>query len=138
MFGLKIRRAKIALAGFVGFLTLLVLLADSGRGRTVFGLVHSVPGGDKAGHFLLFGILSFLVNLLMRGAEARVLGRPFFKSSVTLMSIVTLEECSQVFFRSRTFDLVDLGADALGIYLFAWLAMRYLDWKRVRLAAAGA
>src|SRR5687768_16376058 len=98
MFGFKIRRAKAALILFISFLIGLVLLADSGRGQRLFGLVHEVPGGDKLGHFVLFGILSFLVNLLWRGARVSFLGVSFFKSSVLLMTIVALEEFSQLFF----------------------------------------
>ena len=32
-------------------------------------LARKVPLGDKVGHFLLLGTLSFLANLLLRAAE---------------------------------------------------------------------
>ena len=129
------RRAKIVLAGFVFFLVGLVVLADSGHGSLLFRVAGIIPFGDKVGHMMLFGILSFLVNLLLRGAELRVFAWRMLKGSAVILPIVTLEECSQVFFRSRTFDLIDLTADIVGIWLCGWLAVTYLNWKRARLRA---
>src|SRR5688572_20320034 len=105
---MKIRRAKIVLVAFVAFLIALVALADSGHGRQLFLLAAKVPAGDKIGHFLLFGTLSFLVNLILRGAEFRLWTIAFRKGSAIVASIVTVEEFSQLFFRSRSFDLGDL------------------------------
>jgi len=132
---LKIRRAKIALTGFVGFLVGLVILADSGHGSVLFRLAGTIPFGDKVGHLLLFGTLSFLVNLLARGAELKVFAWKILKGNAMILPVVTLEECSQVFFRSRTFDLVDLASDFIGICLCGWLAVAYLNWKRAKLRA---
>lgn len=132
---MKIRRAKIALAAYILFLVSLVLLADSGHGHWLFALAYLIPDGDKLGHFLLFGSLSFLVNLLLRSAPTRLYGFTVMKGSTIIMSIVTLEECSQVFFKSRTFDLLDLTADAVGIWCFARLAAFYLQKKRAALIA---
>jgi VanZ family protein len=120
-----IRRSKVALFGFVVFLAGLVCLADSGHGRRLFALVQAVPGGDKTGHFLLFGILSFLVNHVLQAAEVRWCWRVLLKGSVLVMAAATLEEFSQLFFRSRTFELLDLACDAVGILAFGWLARRY-------------
>ena len=127
---LKMRRAKVVLAGFVVFLIALVALADSGHGQRLFELARKVPAGDKLGHFVLFGVLSFLVNLILRAAEIRLWQIMVLKGSAVVLSLVTLEEVSQLFFRSRTFDLGDLAADALGIWLSGWLAKNYLVWKR--------
>ena len=129
----KIRRAKIVLAGFIGFLVSLVLLADSGHGSALFRLANTIPFGDKVGHLILFGTLSFLVNLLLRGAELKVFTWRVLKGNALILPVVTLEECSQVCFRSRTFDLVDLASDIVGISLCGWLAVAYLNWKRAKL-----
>jgi VanZ family protein len=129
---MKIRRAKVVLIVFVAFLVALVALADSGHGQQLFLLAKKVPAGDKVGHFLLFGTLSFLVNLVLRAAEVRLWRIAFLKGSAIVASLVTLEEFSQLFFRSRSFDLGDLTADILGIWLCGWLARKYLAWKRVR------
>ena len=131
---MKIRRAKVALILYIAFLAGLVLLADDGKGHWLFALANLLPWGDKVGHFFLFGCLSFLVNLLLRAEKTNLYGFAVMKGSAMLMSIVTLEECSQLFFKSRTFDLFDLAADAVGIWLFARLATVYLQRKRATLA----
>lgn len=129
---MKIRRAKIALFAFVLFMVGLVALADSGHGSQFFRLANKVPGGDKIGHFLLFGTLSFLVNLVLRAAEIRFGRIAILKGSAAVLFVATLEEFSQLFLRSRSFDLGDLTADILGIWLFGWLAKRYLSWRRTK------
>jgi hypothetical protein len=126
-----LRRARLALFGWVVFLSALVWLADAGRGQRLFGLVRSVPGGDKAGHFILFGTLAFLVNLVMQAAVVRCGRLTVLKGSVIVMLFVTAEELSQLFFASRTFEFLDLGADLVGIWLFGQLARRYLKHERV-------
>jgi len=127
---LRIRRAKIALVVLVAFLIALVALADSGHGQWLFRLARQVPAGDKAGHCVLFGALSFLVNLILRAATLNLGRIAILKGSTIVMSIVTIEEISQLFFRSRTFDLGDLAADLAGICVCGWLARKYLAGKR--------
>ncbi len=41
---------------------LIVILADTRR-LGFLGVIYDFPNGDKVGHFLLFGLLSLLVNL---------------------------------------------------------------------------
>ena len=127
---LTIRRAKIVLVVLVVFLVALVALADSGHGQRLFRLARQIPAGDKAGHCVLFGALSFLVNLILRAATLNLGRIAIRKGSTIVMSIVTLEEFSQLFFRSRTFDLGDLAADLAGICVCGWLARKYLARKR--------
>ena len=80
----------------------------------------------------IFGTLSFLVNLILRAAAIRLWKTTFLKGSAIVASIVTLEEVSQLFFRSRSFDLGDLAADLLRIWTCGWLAGKYLAWKRMK------
>ena len=133
---MNIRRAKIILAGLGLLLLSLVSLADSGHGQRLFALANVIPGGDKVGHFVLFGPLAFLVNLVWQAGTVRWFGLRWLKGSVAIMAVVTLEECSQVLFRSRTFDLLDLAADGLGIWLCGRLAIYYLNWRRLKTVAA--
>ena len=120
------RRAKLALFGFAVFLCMLVWLADAGRGQWLFNLVRLVPGGDKTGHFILFGLLSFLLNVVLRAAIVRYGKLTLLKGSIIIALVVIAEEISQLFFASRTFDLLDLSADMAGIWFFGRLACRYL------------
>lgn len=93
-------------------------------------MVQSIPSGDKAGHFLLFGTLAFLANQ----AVARSGGSLAWHLRVTALVVVVVmaEEFSQIFLPYRNFDRMDLVADLAGIVLFS--AFAYF-WKRGKLAA---
>ena len=132
---MKNHRVHFLLAGFSVFFVALVVLADTGHGQRFFSLAGKLPAGDKLGHFVLFGFLSFLVNLILRGAMTRLFRRPILKGSAVILALATLEECSQLFFQTRSFDLLDLAADGLGIWLFGRAAFHYLNWKRGRVEA---
>jgi hypothetical protein len=121
---LIVRQAGLALLIFVVFLFTLIWLADVGRGQWLFDLVRVVPGGDKTGHFILFGLLSLLVNLVFRAAVVRVGKLSVLKGTLVVAVFAIAEECSQLLFVSRTFDLLDLSAGLLGIWVFGWLARR--------------
>jgi hypothetical protein len=124
------RCARLALLGFGSFLCGLVWLADSGRARWLFRMAESIPGGDKVGHFVLFGLLAFLVNLVMRATVFRFGKLTVLKGSAIVMVIVIAEEVSQQFFVSRSFELLDLTADLAGIWIFGQLACLYLKRER--------
>ena len=125
----KMRRAKWVLVVYVSLLLLLIISADAGWGRRFWHLVQRIPLGDKAGHFILFGALSFLVNWVLHASEFRLGRLRVLKGSVILMALVFLEELSQLGFRSRSFDVYDLLADALGIWLFGVWARHRLQSK---------
>jgi polysaccharide biosynthesis protein VpsQ len=128
------RRVRVALVAFVVVLAGLVLLADAGRGRWLFRLADWVPGGDKTGHFVLFGFLAFLVNVVMHGSGWRI-GRLTLLHGSGIAALVALaEEVSQLGFAARTFDLFDLAAGFAGILLLGRLALLFL--KRERTLAA--
>jgi hypothetical protein len=127
---MKFRPAKIALASLILFLSALVVLADSGHGHRLFAYAQRIPAGDKLGHFVLFGVLAFLANIVSQGRTFRLGSLKVSKASALVMAIVTLEECSQLMFRARTFDLLDLASDALGIWLFGRLAIACLNHER--------
>mgnify|MGYP003543100118 CR=1 FL=1 len=65
------RCARVALVVFGLGLGALIWLADTGQERWLFRLARLIPGGDKSGHFLLFGLLGFLVNLVLLGSVVR-------------------------------------------------------------------
>ena len=94
-------------------------------------MAESVPGGDKIGHFILFGILAFLVNLVLRATVVRSGGRAMLLGSIIVMTIVVAEEVSQLFFTSRTFELLDLTADLAGIWAFGRLARWYVKREQI-------
>lgn len=106
---------------YIFVLVAIIVSADGDWFSSVFGLVHAVPFGDKVGHFFLIGFLAFLVNLSL-GASTIGVGRiQVLRGNLYVMVPVLLEEISQIAFPSRTFDLLDLAADAAGVLIFGRL-----------------
>jgi VanZ family protein len=114
---------------FALFILLIILLADTGN----LGIVYRIPRmpyADKAGHFLLFGILALLVDLtLFRSLPPSTALRTSRRriavvSGLVLALVIGLEEYSQKYFADRTFSLSDLTASYLGLISFSWLAVK--------------
>lgn len=103
---------------FALILVLIILAANLGVGEGFFLLVSRIPHFDTLGHFMLLGTLSLLVNLGFTSNRVRLLRLPLLKSCLILAAIITLEEISQIFLAHRSFDLTDLSANYLGIFLF--------------------
>jgi len=110
---------------FIIVLFLIVVIANLGLGSTYFPFIYSIPGLDKIGHFFLMGVLSFLINILLKAKKVRLLSLDFLLGSLVVLLVVTLEELSQIFLVYRAFswlDLVfDLGGVVLGGQVAAWL-----------------
>jgi len=116
--------AKIKILAVVYFLILagIVVLADMRETQFLFKSVRKFPYGDKISHFLLFGFLSFLVNLALKAKTFRLWKINLLLGTLIVLAVVTIEEFSQKFIRGRSFDLIDLVADFAGIILFGELA----------------
>jgi VanZ family protein len=114
---------------FALFLLFIIILADTGNLGMLYRITR-LPYADKAGHFLLFGILALLVDLtLFRALPPSTALRTSRKriavvSGLILALLVGLEEFSQQYFADRTFSLSDLTASYLGLISFSWLAVR--------------
>lgn len=106
------------------FIILIIVLADTGNLGMVYGITR-LPYADKAGHFLLYGILALLVNLtLFRGYPSQSRKRVAVFSGLILALLIGLEEFSQQYFADRTFSLSDLAASYLGVIAFSWIAVK--------------
>ncbi|MCJ8346220.1 VanZ family protein [bacterium] len=103
---------------FLVFLTLTIAIANSGSGNYYFSFLKYIPGGDKTGHFFLMGTLCFLSNAFVVSQKFKPLKVPMLKGTFFVICFVLLEEISQIFIKSRTFDLQDLVADFCGILFF--------------------
>ena len=111
------------------FILLIIVLADIGVLSRTLGFLYNFPFGDKAGHFILYGILTLLINLaLFRSRPDQSPGLLAMKCGLTLALLIGLEEFSQQFFSKRTFDLVDLTFSYLGVASFTWVAVK-TKWK---------
>lgn len=109
---------------FVLFIILIIALADTGN-LGILKHVNRLPYGDKAGHFILYGILTLLIDLtLFQAFPLRSPGLIIMISGLVLALLIGLEEFSQQYFAERTFSVRDLIAGYVGIIFFSWLAFR--------------
>jgi hypothetical protein len=119
---------KWVTVGFVLFMIIIIVLDDAGRLPSVLAIFYSFHYGDKAGHFLLMGLMNFLVVLSFPVRRSANLAQSSLACSLVVGALVTLEEASQVFFSTRTASLADLASSYAGIILFGVLAY----WLRER------
>lgn len=115
-----IRILGISFLIFMGF---VILSANIGWDFFFFELVEYLPLGDKMAHFLLVGGISFFVNLLLDVRMLKVGKTQILLGSFLVFSFITLEEFSQMFLIRRNFDLLDLSANYLGIFIFGQIAL---------------
>jgi hypothetical protein len=108
--------------GWLAFITFIIICADEGALKPVYSFIAAHPGSDKLGHFLLIGGMAFLLNIALGLREIRWLGIGWLLGSVIVGTIFTLEEISQIWIPTRSFDLLDLAGDFGGILFFGWLA----------------
>jgi VanZ family protein len=112
---------------FALFIVLIIVLADLGR-LGILGYFNQLPFGDKAGHFILYGILTLLIQWSLLRSQSPVLRerrmRTIWIVGFLLMVLIGLEEFSQQFFAKRSFDLIDLSFSYLGVIFFSWLAIK--------------
>jgi len=120
--------AWVLLGVFILFVGTLIGLADAGRCRELYLRVGTIPAGDKVAHFALFGTMAFLANAALNSGRMQPGPFSFLKGSLFVLIPTVLEEFSQLFFRSRTFDLLDMLADAVGVFLGGFVALLLLRW----------
>jgi polysaccharide biosynthesis protein VpsQ len=107
------------------FILLIIVMADVGVLSRALWFLHAVPFGDKAGHFILYGILALLINLALFRARPGQKRIPILiKTGMILGLFIGLEEFSQQYFANRSFDLVDLAFSYLGLVCFSWVALK--------------
>jgi polysaccharide biosynthesis protein VpsQ len=110
---------------FTFFILLVIILADAGVLNHYVGFIYKFPFGDKAGHFVLYGILTLLLDLaLFRARPKKDRMQLVWQCGLVLVLLIGLEEFSQQYFSSRSFDLVDLTFSYLGVVFFSWVALK--------------
>ena len=106
------------------FVLLVVLLADLGLMSWFWEYSRQYPGIDKVLHFILVGLLSWILIFAFNAKRLNLLGLSLFVGTIVTFALVTLEECSQLLIATRRFELLDLLADYLGILVAEMLARR--------------
>jgi VanZ family protein len=118
---------------FLGFIIWIIYLANTGGSSVFFDLIKFIPYGDKVGHLLLFGTLTYIANLALQFRCFNLGKYAIYYGSVLVGVFVLVEEISQGYIATRTFDVADLAADAVGIGLFSyfsWLTQQFLCKKQ--------
>ncbi|MBX3272745.1 MAG: VanZ family protein [Sandaracinaceae bacterium] len=108
----------LALGAYAAVVIAIVAVADLGGAATLFSAVAHVPYGDKLGHFALIGALALLADLAAGRRDARLGRLRVPLASAVVFALVLAEEVSQLAVPARSFDLLDLLADALGVAVF--------------------
>jgi polysaccharide biosynthesis protein VpsQ len=99
------------------FIVLIIVLADLGKDNIFMQVAHSIKHGDKIAHFLLYGMLAYLLN---RGLKFRTFNHgkvSIYLGSAIVLFFAIVEEFSQLAFDHRTFDWMDMLCDLVGIWI---------------------
>ena len=113
---------------FIGCIFWVLYQADTGKDSAIFDWVRSLPNGDKLGHFMVFGVLTLLLNVSLKFSTVRLFFIPVYWGTFSVALFSLGEEISQYFIPSRTFDLLDLVADAGGILTFTLITWCLAFW----------
>jgi hypothetical protein len=118
------------IACFLYFLLLLLIVITADMGNLPYDLLGKIPHYDVYGHFILYGIASFLSHLALGGRKI-VIDQIFLPLGPFLFAIVTIaEEIMQTLFPTRTFSLLDLSSSLIGIILFYYLAELWISYHK--------
>ncbi len=116
---------------FFIFVIAIIILADRGSLPPFIRSIYDFENGDKLGHFILFGFLTFFITRTFLSSLPSK-SRSWVTLSVGLILAlgIALEEFSQQYFSTRTFDLIDLLASFLGVLVGGWAAYKIKRPKR--------
>ncbi len=114
---------KVIAVLFTLFIGFIIYSANKGSDLFFFKII-TFPYGDKFAHAILIGTLAFILNLAANGKTVSWLGKKWLLISFLMLPLVTIEEFSQIFIDNRTFDLIDLGANYIGIAIASWAILK--------------
>ena len=105
--------------GFFLFISYIIFLADTADYNFAFRVIGHIPYGDKIMHALLYGVMAGLLNWGLGYRKCFQSGAWYapYMGAVIVLTFAVIEECTQYYIPSRTFDLWDLAADFVGIVL---------------------
>lgn len=123
----KHRIWTIACFLYLALLLAIVIVAD--LGKLPIDLLSKIPHYDTIGHFLLYGIASFLSHRATNRRAIAIFRVPIPLGPFLFASVTIAEELLQQILPNRTFSLLDLGASLLGIILFFGLGELWFPRK---------
>lgn len=113
---------KIAFFAYLATLVGIMLLADLGMLKT-FILAH--PPYDKLGHFMLYGIASFLSHRAINRRFLVIFGVSIPLGPFIFSHFTALEEILQSTLPNRSASFEDFFASMTGIILFYWIGEKF-------------
>lgn len=119
----SITTAQLLFLGYLLFLSLLILMRNLNLGNSVFSLMNNIPHSDKLGHFFLYGLLTYLMSFALKHKSFKLMTIRIRMAPVIMLFATFMEECSQITQEFRTFSLLDMLANAVGIVCFGALAI---------------
>ena len=128
----KTLKSLIPLSFFL-FILIIIFKANTADYNFAFRLIGDIPYGDKLMHGLLFGLMAWALNYSLDFKHIHI-KKPFSLrlqlGAILVLFFATLEEISQLFIISRTFDMGDLLADFVGVVLFSLLSKTKLHHRK--------
>jgi len=102
-------------AASVAFIGYIIYKANTGTAPYLMQLVQTTAHADKVAHFLLFGLLSFILNIVFLFKQIRLGKHRIYRGTLLVAIFMVVEEFSQHYVATRNFDLYDLLADFSGL-----------------------
>jgi len=124
-----LRRSSIGIKAltllFAGFITWIIYQANMGFDNRILELARGMTHLDKVLHFALFGSFAYELSIALR-KSMRLSGIRIMHGVLVVAIFCLIEECTQMGIATRSFDLIDLGCDLLGIGIANYLLVRRL------------
>ena len=118
MYNLNLR--VILPLGFFIFISFIIFLADTADHNFAFRLLGHIPYGDKMGHIILYGVMAWLLNFGLKFKSYKILGFNMQLGALIVFGFAVIEELTQYYIPSRSFDLYDVLGDFIGVVLFSF------------------
>ena len=106
------------LISFTSFLAVIIFLRNNNLANSFFAIFMTIPYYDKIGHFILMGILAFLAVISLVPLLPHSTSKSTLLVLMGVLSLIAVEEYSQIFVVSRTFSWADFACDFLGVSMF--------------------
>jgi len=120
------KKLRVITLLFFLFICFVIVSADTSRMPAWMYLIYHFPNGDKVGHFVLYGIMAFLMNISFPKWTYR-LGSLTLPGGGLLFAVFSiLEEISQSFFASRSSSLLDVACSLMGVLVFSVLSTFFI------------
>lgn len=104
-------------------LVCVIVAANVGWAQPLLQVLHDVPFADKVCHFLLSGGLCYLVMATVSKVQTNNPLLLRLGAIAVLLALVTADECSQMWFSTRTFSVADLLSNYAGVLVVGVIAI---------------